>query len=111
MEIMISLQWFNPYIYRMKKELWKVHEYIADNEVVEDETNKSNYMNYYYSSAQLIILTNKCFIPLGIFSQGLKLNGIFHSSVLHKFRKLFRLFFQLYHLFFSEMKYTFRPCF
>ena len=44
MEIMISFQWFNPYIYKMKKELQNVHEYIADNEAVEDETDKSNYM-------------------------------------------------------------------
>ena len=44
MEMMISFQWFNPYIYKMKKELQNVHEYIADNEAVEDETDKSNYM-------------------------------------------------------------------
>ena len=44
MEIMISFQWFNPFIYKMKKELQNVHEYIADNEVVENETDKSNYM-------------------------------------------------------------------
>ena len=44
MEIMISFQWFNPFIYKMKKELQNVHEYIADNEAVENETDKSNYM-------------------------------------------------------------------
>ena len=44
MEIMISLQWFNPFIYMMKKELQSVHEYIADEETVENETDKSNYM-------------------------------------------------------------------
>ena len=44
MEMMISFQWFNPYIYKMKKELQNIHEYIADNEAVEDETDKSNYM-------------------------------------------------------------------
>lgn len=43
-EIMISLQWFNPFIYMMKKELQSVHEYIADEETVENETDKSNYM-------------------------------------------------------------------
>ena len=68
-------------------------------------------MNYYYSSAQLIILTNKCFIPWELCSLGLKLNEIFHSSILYKFRILFSLFFQLYHLFFHEMKHTFRQCF
>lgn len=44
MEIMVSLQWFNPFIRMMKKELQSIHEYIADNEVVEDKINKSNYM-------------------------------------------------------------------
>ncbi len=44
MEILISFQWFNPFIYKMKKELQNVHEYIADNEAVENETDKSNYM-------------------------------------------------------------------
>lgn len=44
MEIMISFQWFNPFIYKMKKELQGLHEYIADNETVENETDKSNYM-------------------------------------------------------------------
>ena len=44
MEMMISFQWFNPFIYKMKKELQNVHEYIADNEAVENETDKSNYM-------------------------------------------------------------------
>lgn len=44
MEIMVSLQWFNPFIRMMKKELQSIHEYIADNEVIEDKINKSNYM-------------------------------------------------------------------
>ena len=44
MEIMISFQWFNPFIYKIKKELQSVHEYIADKEAVENETDKSNYM-------------------------------------------------------------------
>ena len=44
MEIMISFQWFNPFIYKMKKELQGLHEYIADNETIENETDKSNYM-------------------------------------------------------------------
>lgn len=44
MGTMISLQWFNPFIRMMKKELQSIHEYIADNDVVKDEINKSNYM-------------------------------------------------------------------
>lgn len=44
MEIMVSLQWFNPFIRMMKKELQSIHEYIADNEVIKDKINKSNYM-------------------------------------------------------------------
>ena len=44
MEIMISFQWFNPFIYKIKKELQNVHEYIADNEAIEKESDKSNYM-------------------------------------------------------------------
>ncbi len=44
MEIMISFQWFNPFIYKMKKELQGLHEYIADNETIENEIDKSNYM-------------------------------------------------------------------
>ncbi len=43
-EVMIVLQWFNPFIYRYKKELQSLHEYQADRDVVATGVDKKNYM-------------------------------------------------------------------
>ena len=43
-EVMMILQWFNPFIYLYKKELQSVHEYQADRDVVATGIDKKNYM-------------------------------------------------------------------
>ncbi len=43
-EVMIILQWFNPFIYLYKKELQSIHEYQADRDVVATGVDKRNYM-------------------------------------------------------------------
>ena len=43
-ELMITLQWFNPFIYLYKKDLQLLHEYTADHEVLHDGADKEKYM-------------------------------------------------------------------
>ena len=43
-EIMMVLQWFNPFIYMLKRELQCIHEYQADRDVVDAGANKRDYM-------------------------------------------------------------------
>ena len=43
-EVMMILQWFNPFIYLYKKELQSIHEYQADRDVVATGVDKKNYM-------------------------------------------------------------------
>ena len=43
-EVMMILQWFNPFIYQYKKELQSIHEYQADRDVVATGVDKKNYM-------------------------------------------------------------------
>ena len=43
-ELMIILQWFNPFIYKYKKELQSIHEYQADRDVVATGVDKKDYM-------------------------------------------------------------------
>ena len=43
-ELMMILQWFNPFIYRYKKELQSLHEYQADRDVVATGVDKKDYM-------------------------------------------------------------------
>ena len=43
-EIIMILQWFNPFIYLYKRELQSLHEYSADHDVVADGVNKRDYM-------------------------------------------------------------------
>jgi len=43
-EVMMVLQWFNPFIYLYKKELQSIHEYQADRDVVATGVDKRNYM-------------------------------------------------------------------
>ena len=43
-ELMMVLQWFNPFIYLYKKELQSLHEYQADRDVVATGVDKKNYM-------------------------------------------------------------------
>ena len=43
-EVMMILQWFNPFIYLYKNELQSVHEYQADRDVVATGIDKKNYM-------------------------------------------------------------------
>ncbi len=43
-ELMMILQWFNPFIYLYKKELQSIHEYQADRDVVATGVDKKNYM-------------------------------------------------------------------
>ena len=43
-ELMIILQWFNPFIYLYKKDLQLLHEYTADHEVLHDGADKEKYM-------------------------------------------------------------------
>ena len=43
-ELMMILQWFNPLIYKYKKELQSIHEYQADRDVVATGVDKKNYM-------------------------------------------------------------------
>ena len=43
-EVMIILQWFNPFIYKYKKELQSLHEYQADHDVVATGVDKKDYM-------------------------------------------------------------------
>ena len=43
-EVMMVLQWFNPFIYLYKKELQSLHEYQADRDVVATGVDKRNYM-------------------------------------------------------------------
>ena len=43
-EWMMILQWFNPFIYKYKKELQSLHEYQADHDVVATGIDKKDYM-------------------------------------------------------------------
>jgi len=43
-EIMMVLQWFNPFIYLFKRDLQCIHEYQADRDVVDAGVNKRDYM-------------------------------------------------------------------
>lgn len=43
-ELMTVLQWFNPFIYMLKRELQCVHEYQADRDVIDAGVNKRDYM-------------------------------------------------------------------
>ena len=43
-ELMMVLQWFNPFIYLYKRELQSLHEYTADHDVVANGVDKRNYM-------------------------------------------------------------------
>ena len=43
-ELMMILQWFNPFIYLYKRELQSIHEYMADRDVVATGIDKKNYM-------------------------------------------------------------------
>lgn len=43
-ELMIILQWFNPFIYLYKKDLQLIHEYAADHEVLHGGADKGKYM-------------------------------------------------------------------
>ena len=43
-ELVMVLQWFNPFIYLYKRELQSLHEYSADHDVVADGVDKKNYM-------------------------------------------------------------------
>lgn len=43
-EMMMVLQWFNPFIYLYKKELQSLHEYQADRDVVATGVDRRNYM-------------------------------------------------------------------
>ncbi len=43
-ELMMIVQWFNPFIYFYKKELQSLHEYQADRDVVATGVDKKNYM-------------------------------------------------------------------
>ena len=43
-ELMMVLQWFNPFIYLYKRELQSLHEYTADHDVVSNGVDKRNYM-------------------------------------------------------------------
>ena len=43
-ELMMILQWFNPFIYQFRKELQSIHEYQADRDVVSTGVDKKNYM-------------------------------------------------------------------
>ena len=43
-ELVMVLQWFNPFIYLYKRELQSLHEYSADHDVVANGVDKKNYM-------------------------------------------------------------------
>ena len=43
-ELIMVLQWFNPFIYLYKRELQSLHEYCADHDVVATGIDKKNYM-------------------------------------------------------------------
>lgn len=43
-ELMMILQWFNPFIYLYNRELQSLHEYMADRDVVATGIDKQNYM-------------------------------------------------------------------
>ena len=43
-ELMMILQWFNPFIYLYKKDLQLIHEYAADQEVLHGGADKGKYM-------------------------------------------------------------------
>jgi TonB family protein len=43
-ELMMIIQWFNPFIYMYKRELQSLHEYMADRDVVATGIDKQNYM-------------------------------------------------------------------
>ncbi|MBO4574549.1 MAG: TonB family protein [Bacteroidales bacterium] len=43
-ELMMIIQWFNPFIYLYKRELQSIHEYMADRDVVATGVDKQNYM-------------------------------------------------------------------
>lgn len=45
MQIVLILQWFNPAVWMMKRELQEVHEYQADTKVIQTGTDKYNYQH------------------------------------------------------------------
>lgn len=43
-EIATAFQWFNPFIYLIKKDLQNIHEYTADRDVIDNGADKTDYM-------------------------------------------------------------------
>ena len=57
-EIIMILQWFNPFIYLYKRELQSLHEYSADHDVVADGVNKRDYMMLILQQCTAVDLSN-----------------------------------------------------
>jgi len=50
-ELLLTLQWFNPFIYLFKNKLVETHEYLADENVLKHNQNKIFYMKLLFIAA------------------------------------------------------------
>jgi len=66
-ELLIVLQWFNPFIYLLRKMVVENHEYQADSSVVGSSANKGNYLKLILNH----VLNNQYFKMTSAFSYSL----------------------------------------
>lgn len=66
-EFLIILQWFNPFIYLLRKMVVENHEYQADSSVVRSSANKGNYLKLILNH----VLNNQYFKMTSAFSYSL----------------------------------------
>gem|GEM_PF-1775696 len=66
-ELLIVLQWFNPFIYLLRKLVVENHEYQADSSVVRSSANKGNYLKLILNH----VLNNQYFKMTSAFSYSL----------------------------------------
>jgi TonB family protein len=66
-ELLIVLQWFNPFIYLLRKMVVENHEYQADSSVVRSSANKGNYLKLILDH----VLNNQYFKMTSAFSYSL----------------------------------------
>jgi len=57
-ELMMIIQWFNPFIYLYKRELQSLHEYMADRDVVATGIDKQNYMMLIFQQCTAVDFSN-----------------------------------------------------
>lgn len=57
MQVFILFQWFNPFIWMMKKSMQEIHEYQADQDIINQNELKADYSNLLLRFAENYLLT------------------------------------------------------